>query len=223
MTYQFQPGDRVKCAAWHGAFYTPGQVYVVEADGSLSSNPPRPLSYPLEQPFDDSRRFTLHAKAGEFAVGDKVVALHACPDTTAGKIYTAIERTSGNYVRWIDDRGEVNAWSNSHFRLAAPEEIAAAEKSVPAPAPTHKRGDTVLARITLDDDINENGEFYAGYLKAEAIVSLEAARPLTVGDRVTDSYLTGPIVFQQGSESVIDGDDGEGLVVRENIDLVLAQ
>lgn len=332
MTIEFKPGDRVKCVAWRGAFYTPGRVYVVQHGGFLEGNDGRSFSYPLEQPFEDNRMFTLHAKAGEFAAGDKVVALHACRDTTAGKIYTAIEGTSGNYVRWIDDRGEVNGGGGKHFRLATPEEIAAqtlqplcgppeggfkvgdlveainttggrsivmtgermvvtdtaenfgyspggyinsyraqnfrlisrpdtegwhdwsggkdrpfgdsstefetilrkgerwdgsgseiawyhhseaaelgeasfSDKSdivkwrpapaalptsasappAPAvePAPTYKAGDTVLARIRLADDINEDGEFYAGYLKAEAIVSLDpTVEPLAVGDRV---------------------------------------
>jgi hypothetical protein len=348
MTIEFKPGDRVKCVAWAGAFYTPGYVYTVQPGGILEGNDGRSFSYPLEQPFNDDRRFTLHAKAGEFAVGDKVVSIETVkPWLTAGKVYEVHRVLDGHvHISGHDSSDEPSCFYNSRFRLATPEEIAAAEKpdpgfkvgdlveainttsggrvmagervvvketaedfgyspggyingyraqnfrlisrpdaegwhkwaggenpvpgmrvnwriaasndddaaresdtlmwdhfpgskgnitafrivqptpaSAPPPASqeaTYKRGDQVLVRLTLEDAIDEDGEFYAGYIKPAAIVGFDTSpKPLTVDDMASDGYFTGLIVFQKGDESVVEY-ACDGLVIRKTCDLVRA-
>ena len=54
-----------------------------------------------------------------------------------------------------------------------------------------------------------------------AATSIERAA-LTIGDRVTDGSFTGPILLQDGDESVFKDED-VGLVIRKTADLVLAQ
>ena len=236
MTYQFQPGDRVKCVGTNDNSKPEGDgrglvgaVYTVKSCGECSVS----LRLAEIPGTVGQNRFTLHAKAGEFAVGDKVVCDAAYGEYepfAKGSVYEIKEfrigRHGDKYVT-PDDYG--TGWDAARFRLATPEEIAAAEKPaikawgwsfdpgqgtnyIPTKH-TYTRGDTVMARVKLQDDIDEDGEFYAGYLRAEDIVSLErAAKPLAVGARVSfDSYgekLTGTLSIIIRSTAIIDtGDD----------------
>lgn len=116
---KFQVGDRVKCVSQDGGEeLTPGKVYTVTGFGratdvmvegsDLSWNP---------------RRFELYAKAGEFVVGDRVVRIDE-----PGPVHTVLRTASGLVIATEDA-----CYFSYKFRLATPEEIAAAEMK-PSPA-----------------------------------------------------------------------------------------
>ena len=214
----FLPGDLVECIGADGNRLTVGKRYVLAADDGNAFSAGDPIF------IDDSGE-----KRSPRQVATALTArlrLISRPDAEGWHAWSGGEcplpdGTSFEVKNWcgdvVKDRparvvspSEPTAWRGTGgvtaFRIVPP--TPAAE-----PAPAYKRGDTVMARVKLQDDIDEDGEFYAGYLRAEDIVSLErAAKPLAVGARVSfDSYgekLTGTLSIIIRSAAIIDtGDD----------------
>jgi hypothetical protein len=126
----FQIGDRVKSQAGiictvHGVRDPSGPCWPYNAI-NISANP--------ELPFWESiDRFELYAKAGEFVVGDKIIATATAEGAfTKGRMYDVVGTQYGRPSVAKDDSGVPNGWSSQNFRLATSDEIMVADLKVPA-------------------------------------------------------------------------------------------
>lgn len=122
----FQIGDRVKCIRPDDySTLTMGQIYTVTGPG-----PGRDIHVACIDESWMPSRFELYAKAGEFVVGDQVVARG---NTAEILIVSEVGRCgikARSAANFMTDIGPFSA-----FRLATPEEIAAAEGSKVTPKP----------------------------------------------------------------------------------------
>lgn len=171
MLNEFQPGDRVKCvnAQSSNGRLTTGAIYTIASNAMVST--PRLVGVPDSNDCGSGyarNRFELYAKAGTFVAGDRVVALinteHGCWRLREGDVYTVRSfNNSGWPVLTSDPADDIIPCTPGKFRLATPEEIAAADapppKRVPLTlpgrdGPHHFRvGDKVLC---LSNDGNED-------------------------------------------------------------------
>lgn len=127
---KFQVGDRVRATGDHGTHgdvIKNGAVYTVvkldnDGDPILDSDTVNDRIGWGGSPFE------LYARAGEFVVGDKIIATaNAEGAFTKGRMYDVVGTQYGRPGVAKDDSGVPNGWSPGNFRLATPEEIAAAE------------------------------------------------------------------------------------------------
>lgn len=150
MELKFAIGDRVKCIETddnrkpegdsHGMV---GQVYTVKSCGdecvslSLEGIDDRPVG---------NSRFTLHAKAGQFVAGDRVVRLNSAQGAFKVGDVGTVARIDPPIYAILDDDKPGHAHQFKNLRLATAEEIAAADtKTANAWAESVKVGDTLIA------------------------------------------------------------------------------
>lgn len=170
----------------------------------------------------------------KFKAGDYIVCLRRRVDVTPDKAYVLLPYSSDRYVQFIDDAGDLNTVCIEDVRHAEPDELAALHAprspSRTLDLTTLKAGDIVTIRaevVRAKPDCDGEITVEAGcaglhfHIHANAIIAIERAA-LAIGDRVREGCLVGPIVFQEGNDSVFKDED-VGLVVRKTADLVLAQ
>lgn len=139
---KFEIGDRVKCVEGHtddlAVRLIAGQVYTVRAIDSGQY-----ISIDDDKPGWMVDRFELYAKAGEFVAGDVLFALYADGPLSVVNAVRASE--DGQRVEFSDDLGRW--WPASGYRLATPEEIAAAADKIVAEFTDPKNFDKPLRPI----------------------------------------------------------------------------
>ena len=137
---------------------------------------------------------------------------------------TLIEVGGYSTIKFRDEDGDMRQ------RKAGGYELVTAAPPAPLDLTALKAGDTVTIRaevLRANPDCDGFIMVEAGsaglhfHVDSSAIISIERT-VLTIGDRVTDGTYIGPIVFQDGGESVFKH-EGSGIFVRRTADLVLAQ
>lgn len=131
----FQIGDRVKAKEDTSVYLTCDKVYAI-ANTKYDGHQVEVLADTKRLAWLHAHRFELYAKAGEFVVGDQVIVTKdGEDDAPTGAMFT-VTGTGRGYedrqtVDFTDNVGDGREWLSDRFRLATPEEIAAADLAAP--------------------------------------------------------------------------------------------
>lgn len=220
---KFEIGDRVKAiqtrAGKSPTSIVAGSVYVVRSIDEMG-HPILAHEPDWEEHGWSAGNFELYAKAGKFVAGDRIVCVETYePHRTKGAMYTALKPSEydPSCVIILGDNGHETSHFVTYFRLATPEEIAAADLAAPKfsevnpsiviePKPvveraeipasefdfsTIKAGDEIVVRLVVDQDgmdFDKEISFPRGYVEPSQIVSvIPAPKPKTLRERAIEA------------------------------------